>query len=57
VAAPNKQPSSNELAAISVCRFVSANCLRRKNSTPLITAVSNPNKKPEMAAITARRMT
>src|ERR1700728_2879176 len=52
-AAPIRQPSSSELAATSVSKLERANCLRRKNSTPLITAVSNPNRNPEIAAIVA----
>src|ERR1700751_1773088 len=52
-AAPIKQPRSRELAAISVEKLFRANWRRRKTRAPLITAVSNPNKKPEIAATEA----
>src|SRR6266496_4467160 len=56
-AAPKRQPSNRELAAISVCRFESTNWRRRKSNTPLMTAVSNPKRNPEIAAVVARSTT
>ena len=54
-AAPAAQPTSRLLVAISVPRVSSPSSARRKISAPLITAVSKPNSRPEMAATAAIR--
>jgi len=49
-AAPTTQPTSRLEAATSVCSSDSANCCLRNNNAPLITAMSNPNSSPDVAA-------
>jgi len=49
-AAPRTQPASSEEAANSVWNSVSANCCFRKSKAPLMTAISKPKSRPEVAA-------
>ena len=54
-AAPMAQPTSRLEVAISVPRVESPSSWRRKISAPLMTAVSKPKSRPEMAATAAIR--